>query len=224
MITVQEAVQKILKQSPFIEDAIQEGYVNLTALAIKIQPQVIKIVNKDVQKGAIVMAIKRYQPSLNAMKRQKDVSNYLQNMGDIIVRSGLIDFTFKNSETLMAQRLRLLDYIKNKPEIFHTASKGVFETNLITSATIAEPVEEIFKEEALINKVEQLASLTLRLPIDNYCVPGIYYIILKKIAWANINIVEIVSTTNEFTIILDEKDINKGFQILQELKSEEILT
>ena len=47
----------------------------------------------------------------------------------------------------------------------------------------------------------------------------IYYFILKQLAWADIALQEVISTTNEMTIVVKEKDINETFGILMNLKS-----
>ncbi|MNY34064.1 hypothetical protein D3C86_1683760 [compost metagenome] len=47
---------------------------------------------------------------------------------------------------------------------------------------------------------------------------GIYYYILKHLAWEGLNIVEIVSTANEFTIIVKQDHVDKAFKVLMQLK------
>ncbi|MDB4344442.1 hypothetical protein OAA35_01030 [bacterium] len=47
-----------------------------------------------------------------------------------------------------------------------------------------------------------------------------YYYIFKKLAWTGINIVEIISTTNEFTLVVSDDDIDKAFSILIGLKKD----
>ncbi len=42
---------------------------------------------------------------------------------------------------------------------------------------------------------------------------------MKVIAWEGINVKEVVSTTNEFSIIVAEEDIDKAFTILKNLKN-----
>lgn len=63
-----------------------------------------------------------------------------------------------------------------------------------------------------------LASITIKLPKDNLDQSGIYYFILKQLAWANIPLQEIISTTHEMTIVVKEKDVNETFAILMDLK------
>ena len=79
-------------------------------------------------------------------------------------------------------------------------------------------VEDIFENEFLINSVLELASITIKLPKENQQQSGIYYFILKQLAWADISLQEVISTTNEMTIVVKEKDINQTFAILMDMK------
>lgn len=219
MKTVQKIVNDILKESPFIEDGLSDGYINLTALAKVIQPKIEKISRKTVQTGAIVMSIKRYNTSDGTAMHQKKVTEYIANLGDITIRTNLVDFTFKNSTELLSNYQELLLSIKDRPTVFYASSKGIYETNIITCASMSPAITQLFENEKMINKIDGLASLTMRLPINHFCIPGIFYIIFKKLASENINIIELVSTTNEFSIILNENDIQKAFGVLQGLKN-----
>jgi hypothetical protein len=49
------------------------------------------------------------------------------------------------------------------------------------------------------------------LPPGTALIPGVYSFILKALAWEGLNVVEVVSTLNEFTIILDDKAIDAAF-------------
>lgn len=71
----------------------------------------------------------------------------------------------------------------------------------------------------MITVRSNLATITTLLPRDNIEISGIYYFIFKQLAWQNINIIEVISTTNEFTIVVDEEDIDRSFRLLRELKS-----
>lgn len=62
-----------------------------------------------------------------------------------------------------------------------------------------------------------LSSLTIKLPSENADVSGIYYFILKKLAWEGINILDIISTMHEFTIIVNDENIDRAFSILKNI-------
>ena len=79
-------------------------------------------------------------------------------------------------------------------------------------------IESIFSKETLICSMGKLASITIKLPKSNLEQSGVYYFILKQLAWANIPVQEVISTTHEMTLVVKEIDINRTFSILIDLK------
>ena len=118
----------------------------------------------------------------------------------------------------MREIAKILTKCAENSDYFLTVSQGIFETNIVTSKNLRPFVEEIFEQEYLINSVLELASITIKLPKENLEQSGIYYFILKQLAWADIPLQEIISTTNEMTIVVKEKDINQTFAILMDMK------
>jgi hypothetical protein len=85
---------------------------------------------------------------------------------------------------------------------------------MIFNDLLAKEVEKIFKNEALINSISDLAAITIRLSDQIVAIPGGYYSILKQLAWHKINVVEVVSTFSEFNIILNQDDIDRAFSTI----------
>ena len=81
-----------------------------------------------------------------------------------------------------------------------------------------EIAKELFSREILIYAHAELASITIKLPKTNVEQSGVYYFILKQLAWAGISVQEIISTTHEMTIVVKEDDINSTFSILIDMK------
>ena len=80
-------------------------------------------------------------------------------------------------------------------------------------------ISSIFKDEKLLARKTGLGSITIRLPERNTEVSGIYYFLLKKLAWAGINVCEVISTSNEITLVVSEHEMHLAFQIMLNLKS-----
>jgi hypothetical protein len=59
----------------------------------------------------------------------------------------------------------------------------------------------------------------MRLPGESMPVPGVYYPILKALAWEGINVVELVSAGTELTLFLEGKDIERGLSVIRRLVS-----
>ncbi len=216
MKTIQDAVTSIINKTPFIEEALYEKLINVSSLARVIQPEVETLLKKEVKPGAIMMAINRISPS-NILKIRKNIRKITFSAGDFIVRSDLSDYTFKNSSTLLQNISKLLKEIETE-DVFFTISQGVFETNLVASKILDDQITEIFKNETKLLHLPNLASVTIKLPSSNMEQSGIYYFILKQLAWANITVQEVISTTHEITIVVKEVDINQTFSILMNLK------
>lgn len=212
-------VEEIIKKSPFLEEALAEGIINLSSLARQIKPEIEAETNKVVNSGAIVMALKRLSPKFDPNLKIK-VKKVINRLGDITVRSNVTYYTFENSSSLVDKQSSLLNLLKSKKEIFYTFSQGVYETTIILSDSQHKDVDRLFANEKMIQKTEHLSSITIKLPSENSDVSGIYYFILKKIAWEGINILEVISTTHEFTIIVDDHDIDRAFSILKNINKD----
>ena len=217
MKTIQQAVTSIINKTPFIEEALYDKLINVSALARVIQPEVEDLLKKEVKAGAIMMAINRISPS-EVLRVRKNVRKMALSSGDFIVRSDLSDYTFKNSASLLQKITKLLKEIEHDQDVFFTISQGVFETNIVASSSLNERIEHIFKDEAQLWFQKDLASVTIKLPKSNVEQAGIYYFILKQLAWANISVQEVISSTHEMTIVVKETDINKTFSILMDMK------
>ena len=169
MLTIPNAVEEVVKNKPFLEGALIEGLINLSALARSIKSEVESRVGKDVTESAIVMALNRLVPKLEQTTRLK-VQQIIDNMGDIIVRSSLTDYTFANSSALHSCQEKLLSHIDSlnpNKDIFCTVSQGINETTLVVSSQISDLVEEIFAQESIISRTESLSSITIKLPSEN---------------------------------------------------------
>ncbi len=79
-------------------------------------------------------------------------------------------------------------------------------------------VEDIFRKERCLYKFPELGSISVKLPEENVSVPGIYYFIFQRLAWEGVTLNEVISTTNEFTIVMPEEHVNVAFRVIKDLK------
>ena len=217
MKTIASVVEQYIKTKPYLSTAMTQGIINLTSLARQIQPEIEEILQKPARSGAIVMALKRISDNLEFLSTHKIVK-VLKGIGDITVRSNLVDFSFKISETLLNAQAQFLNEVNDNPNIFYTSSRGVTESNIIVSSNAAAQLENYFQAERLIEKTEDLSSISIKLPTENVTIPGIYYFIFQRLSWEGVNIYEVISTSNEFTIIVGEDQVNTAFKAIKELK------
>lgn len=215
MISISDALDEIIQSYPFIEEGLSKGIINYSAFARIIRPQIEKRLYKEIKTGAIVMALKRISQNLSQSRPKIDNIN----LTDLTVRSNLSEYTFLNSDTLAKKTSLLFNKISHKKDILCALSEGVRETTFIISAEIISEIKKLFKDEAEVSLIANLSSITIRLPKEAVYTPGVYYQILKRLAFENINFIEVLSTYTELTIIFETKDVDKAFSVLRKLNN-----
>ena len=218
MKTISAVVENYIKKKPFLQSALGQGIINLTSLSRIVKPEIEVELGKDIRNGAIVMALKRLSDDLEFRATHKIVK-VLKNIGEITVRSNLSDYTFLSSATILTKQAKLLEAVNKNQDIFYTSSRGVNEINIVVSNSLDSTVESLFENEKLTQKAENLSSVTVKLPSENVSVPGIYYFIFQRLAWEGIVLYEVISTTNEFTILVNDDQVDVAFKTIKDLKT-----
>lgn len=218
MKTISSVVEHYIKTKPFLLSALSQGIINLTSLARNMMPELEQELGKDVKQGAVVMSLKRLSEDLDFRLNHRIVK-VLKGIGEITVRSSLTDYTFAVSDTLLNRHAELIATINANPEIFYTSSRGVNEANIVVSSSISHIVDRLFADEKMVERTENLASITVKLPKDNISTPGVYYYIFQRLAWEGIIINEVISTSYEFTILVSEQEVDLAFKVIKDLKN-----
>ena len=216
MKTIASCVQDIIVASPFLEEGLSREIINFSALAKDLNAPISKMLRKPVKDGAIMMALRRYQQPLN-LENSKSLKKTFSLLGDITVRSNLSDFTFQNSKTLIHSHSQILEKISENHQIFYAFTRGMFESNIIISTSEKEDMLKAFKNETQIGLKEKLSAISIYLPKGSSKIVGLYYQIFKRLAWENITLYEVVSTTNEFTIVVEDYLVDKAFSAIKRL-------
>ena len=217
MKTISSVVEHYIKKKPFLQSALAQGIINLTSLSRIVKPEIESELGKDIRNGAIVMALKRLSDDLEFRATHK-IIKVLKNIGEITVRSSLTDFPFLLSDYILENQRLLLKEVNKDKDVFYTSSRGVNELNIVVSNSLDKTVEMLFESERCTQKAENLSSITVKLPSENVSVPGIYYFIFQRLAWEGIVLYEVISTTNEFTILVDDEHVDIAFKTIKDLK------
>jgi len=215
--TIASCVEEIIVSSPFLEEGLSRKIINFSALAKDLNQPISEMLRKSVKDGAIMMALRRYQQPLN-FENSVRLKKVFKNLGDITVRSNLSDFTFQNSKTLIDSHSQVLEKISANHQIFYAFTRGMFESNIIISTSEKESILKAFENEAQIGLQDKLSAISIYLPKGNSKIAGLYYQIFKRLAWEKITLYEVVSTTNEFTIVVEDDLVDKAFSVIKRLK------
>ena len=213
MKTISTCVHDIIRHQPFLDDALSRNIINFSSLAADLQPEVEKEMRKSVKQGSIIMALRRYSP-----KRSKFTRNNFRKLGDIVVRSGITEYTYLNSKTIVTSKAKLLDAVKDQVGIHLNYSNNYQESNFLVSTSLKQILEEHFKNETKVNEKDELSSITIALPEGNTKTVGLYFYIFKLLAYEGIPVYEIISTPNYFSLFLEKEYVNQAFFLMNEIK------
>ncbi|WOD44773.1 hypothetical protein [Hwangdonia lutea] len=218
MRTVSNCVEDILISQPYLEEALSRNIINFSALAIELTKPISEMLKKEVKPGAIMMALRRYNPPVTLSNSVK-MKRMLQNLGDITVRSNLTDFTVKNSNTLIHNHAKVLEKIDDESKLFYTFTRGIHESNMIISSSLKDFITTQLQHETFLGVQDNLSAITINLPQDNSKIAGLYYHFFKRLAWEGVVLYEVISTTNEFTILVEDEYVDKAFTAIKRVKN-----
>lgn len=210
MVTVSHLVKKELDKRDFIQEGLSRDLISVGNLAEELLPELESELGKKVKLPAIIMAIRRYAENLNTKKFSK-----IPKGSNLSMISGLIDIGVSKSLTLphkIELLLKLPDF--SKGDVMNII-QGSLEASIITNAKFEKKVLEILKGEHIIIAEKNLSSVSLIFGKEFLHSPGVLFAAMKEIAWNDINIFELVSTTSELTFILDKKDAVRAYSLLQ---------
>ena len=216
MITVSQAVEKIIRRSRYLYEAMSKDLINASSLARYIKPEVEKLVFKDVTISSIIMAVTRLQKTLPSGYKQIRI---FKEAPDMIVRSNLTLIYVNNSADIL-QKLSTIEKTSKTFQKKALFTYGRIETIILTNKINLQNIKTILKKEETSQIFPSVSSITIHLPKEAVLNTGIFYFFIKSLAWEGINILDVLSTETELTLIFETKDINKAFEVMQSLFDE----
>lgn len=216
MNTIASVTKELLEENTYYADVLADGIANVSELARRLAPQIKeRLWKEEVSQAAIVMALKRLEKTYSSSATH---AVDLSELGDITVRSNLTLFTYENSIELISAQKRLLGFVAEANDRFLNISQGLLETSMVVSTEAIPIVEKELGNQKPVYREDGLACITLAIPHDSTFVPGYIYNIMRPIARANINIIDIVSVDKEITFIFYDDDIEEAFSVLKRLQ------
>lgn len=214
MVTVSHLVKKLIQQKPLLEEFLQREVINYGALAEEFKPSIESELGKEIKTSAIMMAIRRYSetikdPYFHKLKFGDDV--------DLQLQSDLIEITVyrdQNSGHLIEEIHKLVNIVDGD---FLSTITGTNELSIITNKRNKDKILKLFSKKIVKSIQEQLAAISLNIPSNSNSFPGLYYTLTKGLYWANISIIEIISTLSEAKFLFKEVDAPFAYMELKKI-------
>ena len=215
MVTVSHLVKKIVSEQPFVEEGLAIGIISTAGLAEKLQPRIEQELNKKIKLPAVVMALRRYSDEISTHRKKSKSFDYT---GELLMKTNICDFTIVKSPSLLVKLKTIYNLVNFERGDTLNVILGNNEVSIIINEKYADKLIKFLSGEKIINKEHGLVALTIIFTADDFVhTPGVIFNAVRKLAWENINIYEIVSTMTELTFILNKKDSMKAYNVLHDL-------
>ncbi len=215
MVTVSHLVKKAVSENSFLLEAMSKELVSYGNLAEQLKPEIEKELGKKVKDSAVVMALRRYGEELQSFDKKIRKFRF---QGEILMRTNIMDFNVVKSSSLLNKIKNIYNLVDFWRGDTLNIILGSNEVSIVTNEKYKEKLSNFLKGEKVLNKKFDLVALAVVFEGGSFLTtPGVVFTAIRKLAWENINIFEIVSTMTELTFILGKKDSMKAYNVLQEL-------
>ena len=209
-MSIPEVVREIITRNSSIYDCMKMDLINYTALAVKIQPEIEKILGNSVNLNTVVVAIKRYADSFDIKEEIKDES-VLKN-ARLALTDGIMDIKFSVKESNEMDPMTILDKfskITNNYEFFRLSDSFRFLTEDL------EDIRQIFSNISRRDDMFSTGLAKIRISIPNTQNQSDVVSYVAEVLHANgIELVNAFFSQDNIIIILNEKDAAKAYDIL----------
>jgi len=209
-MSVPEVVREIITRNRSIYDCMKMDLINYTALAVKIQPEIERILGNSVNLNTIVVAIKRYADSFE-IKEEVNEEPVLKN-ARLALTDGIMDVKFSIKDSNQIDPMTILDKfskITNNYEFFRMSDSFRFLTEDM------EDIRQIFDNVSDRDDVFStgLAKIKITIPNSQNQSDTVSYV--AEILHGNgIELVNAFFSQDSIIIILNEKHASRAYEIL----------
>jgi aspartokinase len=211
MIKVSDIVSELLYSTDLELEAMRKGLLNLSAYAEQIHPEVEKRAWKEVKKTTIVVALSRLQAKVAQVAPLRPQVN----LNELSVKSPLADITFEKTQHSIKQSRSLSAILSKFDPQFLTITQGINEITVVVSQDQVDVVLQHFQTKPKATFAD-LVGVTVSFSEKYLAEPNVIYAVLSALASKRINIVEIVSTYTELSVIIGKTQLELCIQTLNQ--------
>jgi hypothetical protein len=208
MNTVTDIVRAVLEKSPTAYEALQNGWLNLSQYAVFIQPKVAEISYKRVQTGSIITALSRIRNELRDKQEPKIMIN------NISLKTPISELNFAKESDHAEKIKKAYEKFATQENSFLNIISGNTETGIFVNSKYEQQVIAAFSPLVPNLHLTDLAAISIKLNPEYLLALGGVYEVLKYLVWEKINLLEVISTYTELTLIVDKKAANRVVEIL----------
>lgn len=211
MMSIPEIVREIITRNRSIYDCMKMDLINYTALAVKIQPEIEKILGNSVNVNTVVVAIKRYADSFEIKEEVKEESA-LKN-ARLALTDGILDIKFSIKDSSEIDPTTILDQfskITDNYEFFRVSDSFRFLTEDV------DEIRQMFEKHPNRKNMFSagLAKIKISIPPNQNQSDVVSYV-AEVLHSEGIEIINAYFSQDSIIIVLNERNASKAYDILR---------
>jgi len=209
-VSIPEVVREIITRNRSVYDCMKMDLINYTALAVKIQPEIERILGNPVNLNTVVVAIKRYADSFKIKEEVKEES-VLKN-ARLALTDGIMDVKFSVKDSNEMDPMAILDKfskVTNNYDFFRLSDSFRF------LAEDMDDIRQIFSNVPENDDMFSTGLAKIRISIPNTQNQSDVVSYVAEVLHANgVELVNAFFSQDNITIILNERDSSRAYDIL----------
>lgn len=212
--SVSAAVQTLVDNDVSMQDSLERGYGNYSAMARILRPRVEEVLGRGVKLESVITAVKRARSSYRIAHGNiigivaRSVINLRTDVAKISVE--------KTKRTVQTVRRTMADLRGEFLQIL----EGVSAITLIFDDRLFDGVCSMFRRDDILDEKRDLAAIMVHSPRAIIGVPGSAVAFYNPVSRRHINIEETMSCFTDTILVVRMEDVGKAFSSLTEMISQ----
>tara|TARA_Y100000310_G_scaffold343217_1_gene449843 strand:+ start:3924 stop:4559 length:636 start_codon:yes stop_codon:yes gene_type:complete len=211
MTQIDQIIGHFFNKNPDIKGARNKGLINRRALA----RYIIKTEDLNINKTeAIVSTLRRFE-------KEKDDSKELLNLFKQVKISTKDKISILSLEKSIQSIQKLKNILSNINYTKNESLKiidGSSTIKLFVDESNLKGIKEMFTQKEIQKIYSKIAEITMTFPDTSIKTKGIVSYITTELNLNNINLIEILTATPELILYLDDKDLLKAYDTINNLR------
>lgn len=210
MSQIEMAIERFFAKNPGVRDARNRGLVNRRSLARYIAAEEKIPANKL---EAVIMALRRYPLE---KEKAKDFKKFFKGMRTS-AKDNICVISLKNTDSVIEKTARLVHSINHGPNETFKIVQGALSIKLFLDNSRLKQAKEYFQPGEIIEVYDNTSEINIILPQDVVKTQGVISYITNKLVIDKINILELLTSSPELLIYVDNKDLLQAYEAIKNM-------
>ncbi len=199
------SLERFFAKNPDVKGARSKGLINRRALARYIAGEE-KIPANKLQ--ALIMALRRYPEEPG---KTKDLGGLISRMRTS-VKDNIAVIGLKNTDSVIEKISRVIKSLNHGPNETFKIVQGALSIKIFSDNSRLKQIKEHFEAHDILEIRDNIGEINIALPQEVVRTHGVLSYVTSQLAISKINILELLTSTPELLIYVDNKDLLRTYE------------